>query len=137
MYKIALYALFLLPMSALAHDTDTDQVCMAKTIYHEARSENLNGQYQVAAVILNRVASRRFPNTICGVVNQPHQFSPNRNQPMVDHQARTLALTIAQDVLASFLPADRPLYFHSPMTALPGWTRKMKPVFVIGEHTFY
>ena len=135
MIRGAVVAALLMATSATAHETE--QNCFTKALYHEARGESLNGQYQVAAVIINRVASRRFPNTVCGVVNQPHQFSPNRNQPMVDHQARTLALTIAQDVLASFLPADRPLYFHSPMTALPGWTRKMKPVFVIGEHTFY
>ena len=134
MIRLAL-AILLLPVSALAHETE--QKCMAKTLYHEARSESLNGQYQVAAVIINRVASRRFPNTVCGVVNQPHQFSPNRNQPMVDPQARTLALTIAKDILTSILPDERPLYFHSPMPSLPRWARKLKPVFVIGEHTFY
>ena len=111
--------------------------CFTKALYHEARGESLNGQYQVAAVIINRVASRRFPNTVCGVVNQPHQFSPNRDQPMVDTSARTLALTIANDALTSFVAADRPLYFHSPMSSLPRWAQEMKPLFVVGEHTFY
>ena len=47
---------------------------MALNIYHEARGEDTLGQYLVADVTLNRVADKRWPNTICKVVNQPWQF---------------------------------------------------------------
>lgn len=51
--------------------------CLALTIYFEARSEPVNGQLAVARVILNRVKSRHYPNTICGAVFQgKHRFNP-------------------------------------------------------------
>ena len=47
----------------------TDEIeCLALNIYHEARSESLAGQFAVADVVMNRVAHKRYPNTICGVV---------------------------------------------------------------------
>ncbi len=44
--------------------------CLAEALYFEARGESVKGQFAVAEVILNRVASRRFPNSVCGVVHQ-------------------------------------------------------------------
>lgn len=44
--------------------------CLAEALYFEARGESVKGQFAVAEVILNRVGSSRFPNTVCGVVNQ-------------------------------------------------------------------
>ena len=51
------------------------ELCLSLALYHEARGEPLNGQRAVAEVIMNRVESNRFPDTICGVVMQPNQFS--------------------------------------------------------------
>ncbi len=51
------------------------ELCLALAVYHEARGEPLIGQKAVAEVVMNRVASDRFPDTICGVVMQPKQFS--------------------------------------------------------------
>jgi len=51
------------------------ELCLSLALYHEARGEPLNGQRAVAEVIMNRVESDRFPDTICGVVMQPNQFS--------------------------------------------------------------
>lgn len=49
----------------------TDQIeCLAKNIYHEARGQSKVGQIAVANVVLNRVESKRFPNTVCSVINQ-------------------------------------------------------------------
>ena len=44
--------------------------CLAEALYFEARGESLNGQFAVAEVIMNRVDSKRFPNSVCGVINQ-------------------------------------------------------------------
>lgn len=44
--------------------------CMAEAIYFEARGESIEGQYAVAEVILNRVDSANYPDSVCGVVNQ-------------------------------------------------------------------
>ncbi len=46
------------------------ELCMAKNIYHEARSDNVAGMYAVADVVLNRVQDSRYPNTVCDVVYQ-------------------------------------------------------------------
>ena len=48
--------------------------CLALNIYHEARNESLSGKVAVILVTLNRVADKRFPNTICGVVRQGKHF---------------------------------------------------------------
>ena len=44
--------------------------CLAKNIYFEARNQSVAGQMAVSHVVMNRVASDRYPNTICGVVEQ-------------------------------------------------------------------
>lgn len=44
--------------------------CLAMNIYHEARGDNLAGKYAVADVVINRVESTRYPNTVCEVVMQ-------------------------------------------------------------------
>ena len=49
---------------------EQESVCMAMNIYHEARNQGLAGQLAVAAVTLNRVADKRYPNTVCEVVKQ-------------------------------------------------------------------
>lgn len=55
---------------AQAKDAHREQQCLAEAVYYEARSERLPGQKAVAEVVLNRVKSKHFPNTICGVVYQ-------------------------------------------------------------------
>src|SRR5512139_4045578 len=49
--------------------------CLAAVIYHEARGESLKGQLAVGQVVLNRAESKYFPNNICKVAFQPHQFT--------------------------------------------------------------
>src|SRR4051794_40469525 len=53
------------------HNQDDEQLCLAKAVYFESRGEKLEGQLAVAEVVLNRVASPEYPDTICGVVTQP------------------------------------------------------------------
>lgn len=56
---------------ALSEEVD----CLARMVYAEARGEPLEGQYAVAYVALNRTEDERFPNTVCGVIHQPGQFT--------------------------------------------------------------
>ena len=62
--------------------TQSQFICLAKNIYFEARGEEIAGQYAVGLVTLNRVRSKRFPNTICGVVYQARYWNnhPVRNR---------------------------------------------------------
>ena len=58
----------------------SDAHCLAMNIYHEGRSDNLAGQYAVADVVLNRVESKRYPNTVCEVVYQA-RMKPSWKDP--------------------------------------------------------
>lgn len=73
-------------------------LCLAMTIYHEARGEPVLGQLAVAQVVMNRVDSPRFPDDICGVVTQSDQFSYAWSAP-VEQGAWNLAVAIAEMVL--------------------------------------
>ena len=68
---------------------------LANVIYHEARGESRRGQIAVGYVVLNRVKSSRYPNTISGVVWQPKQFSRLKR-----HKVPQKFLRLAEDILA-------------------------------------
>jgi spore germination cell wall hydrolase CwlJ-like protein len=122
-------------------------VCLKEAIYHEARGEDILGQFAVAEVILNRVDSPFYPDTICGVVHQnAHmanacQFSyacNGRSRVMVDRQARAVAAQIA-DILMSGAPrelTEGATHFHAARVS-PSWARSFDQTARIGEHIFY
>ena len=111
--------------------------CLAKAVFFEARGEPLEGQLAVAQVILNRVASGRYADDVCGVINQPGQFTFARRS--VDtgssdyHVAEAIAI-IAQ--AQSWLQvAPRAMAFHAARVH-PGWGG-MERITRIGNHVFY
>ena len=117
-----------------------DLDCMAEALYHEARGEGRQGQMAVAEVILNRVDSGAFPRTVCGVINQPSQFSYTIGgaKPIRNKAAYLRAKAIAQDALSG---APRQLtggatYFHTPAVR-PAWSRRFQKTVQIGRHIFY
>ncbi|MGN6269476.1 MAG: cell wall hydrolase [Sphingomonas sp.] len=117
-----------------------DLACLAGAIYFESKGEPLSGQLAVADVIINRTKSGRFPDTICGVVTQPGQFSFVRGGeiPHIDlgRKAYRTALAVAQVALAKAWdnPAPDALYFHAKRVS-PGWGRAK--VASIGHHVFF
>lgn len=126
-----------------------DEQCLTTAIYHEARGESLKGQFAVAEVIMNRVASRNFPNSICGVVYQGVragqvggcQFSfacDGRSEAMPNRTAANRAQRIAQ-VMAN--GGHRGLtggaqFFHTHAVS-PSWSRRFQQTTQIGAHIFY
>ena len=74
---------------------DSQLKCLATAIYFEARSEPVEGQLAVAQVIQNRARSGRFPSSICGVVNQPSQFSFSRRRSPDNQSQWMRALKVA------------------------------------------
>lgn len=119
---------------------ERDLNCMAEAIYHEARGESTRGQAAVAEVILNRVESRQFPSSVCGVVNQPSQFSYTiGGRKAIGNKAAYLrARDIARRALSG---APRVLtggatYFHTP-SVKPSWSRRFQRTVQIGRHIFY
>ena len=119
---------------------ERDLNCMAEAIYHEARGESTRGQAAVAEVILNRVDSRKFASSVCGVVNQPSQFSYTiGGRKAIGNKAAYLrAREIARRALGG---APRVLtggatYFHTPAVS-PSWSRRFQRTVQIGQHIFY
>lgn len=111
-----------------------DVKCLATAIYHEANSESEKGQIAVANVIMNRVKSKKFPNSVCSVVSQKGQFSWYGK---TKHKYNDKTVNIAEKVLSNRVHdvTNGALFFHSGKN--PHWTRKMKFVTKIGGHKFY
>lgn len=112
-------------------------LCLAMTVYHEARGEGFAGQAAVAAVVMNRVRSPRFPDDVCAVVTQPGQFT-FRWRPPRNGKAWERAVDVAAMTLAGILPdpTGGALWYHSRRIGPPTWTRG-KTAVTIGNHTFY
>lgn len=120
--------------------------CLAKAVYFEARGESEEGQRAVAAVVLNRVRSPRFPNTICAVVQQGGtrrrdcQFSwwcDGRSDEPRDKAAWVRATTIAHEMIQGAPdPTKGALYFHSTAVS-PSWRRELRHLATIGAHIYY
>ena len=123
-------------------DQDSEEMCLVKAIYFEARSETIEGQLAVAEVILNRTASGLYPTTICGVVTQPAQFSFIRGgrfpTPDTKSEGWRKALAIADIAINGRAKKVAPnvLWYHATYVA-PSWGRRLTRVARIGTHIFY
>jgi spore germination cell wall hydrolase CwlJ-like protein len=119
---------------------DNQMQCLAGAVYFEAKGETLAGQLAVARVIINRVSSGRFANSLCGVVYQPGQFSFVRGHSMPSiataGRAWREAVAISQIAFADAWKnvAEGALYFHARRVS-PGWNRQR--VALIDNHIFY
>jgi len=117
--------------------TGDDAHCLAVAVYYESRGEPLAGQMAVAHVILNRVHSGRFADSVCGVIRQPGQFSfVHRSFAPAANADWTKAVAVARAALAGegASHAKGALFFHASYVA-PGWGRS--EVATIGHHVFY
>lgn len=122
---------------------DREQDCLASAVYFEARGEPIEGQLAVAEVVLNRAASGKYPRDICGVVEQPWQFSfvnatgriPNANRASEAWRKSVAIARIAREELADSLPSDV-LWYHADYVA-PSWGKRLRKQTKIGLHIFY
>jgi len=118
--------------------------CAALAMYWEARGEGRRGMLAVGAVLLNRVADERFPDTVCGVVYQggespPCQFSwwcDGKSDRPTNQALWAKALGVAEDMLTARPtdPTHGALFFHST-SVQPQWRRTRTAS--IGNHIFY
>lgn len=117
--------------------TYADTRCLARAVYFEARGEPLEGQLAVAQVVLNRVASGHFADSVCGVIDQPGQFSFAHDRSPGSGNDWRVAEAIARIAIANrWMPiAPRAVNFHAARVA-PSWTNMAK-VTQIGHHIFY
>jgi len=113
----------------------SDHRLLAKLVYGEARGESYKGQVAVAAVVLNRVASSEFPNTISGVVYQKNAFSCVDNGS-INNSPDQSCIKAALDALNGWDPTGGCLYFYNPKKTNDSWIRTRTVTTVIGNHHF-
>ena len=119
---------------------DNDLYLLAKLIRAEAEGEPYLGQVAVGAVVMNRVKSRQFPNTIYDVIYQPRQFSCLPKLATIEPNADSLRA--ARDALAGKDPSRGALYYYNPKLASPEGARffrtaNLTPTVIIGDHHFF
>lgn len=121
--------------------------CLAEALYFEARGESVKGQFAVAEVIMNRVDSPRFPNSVCAVINQGTgrkyacQFTYTcdghkeviREPKAFDQVAKVAKLMVNG---APRRLTDGATHYHTKAVR-PNWARKFPRTTTIGVHHFY
>lgn len=112
-----------------------DAYLLAKCIYAEARGEPYTGQVAVGAVILNRVRSSKFPNSISGVIYQPYAFTCV-SDGQINLTPDATAKKAAQDALNGWDPTGGCLYYYNPATATSSWIWSRTVMLSIGKHNF-
>lgn len=115
--------------------SSSDLYLLAKCVYAESRGEPYVGQVAVAAVILNRVKSSQFPNTISGVIYQPWAFTAV-NDGQINLEPNQTAYNAAKDAMNGWDPSYGCLYYYNPQTATSKWIWSRKAVVTIGKHVF-
>lgn len=108
---------------------------LAKTVYAEGRGEPYTGQVAIAAVVLNRVRDKAFPNTISGVVYQKHAFTAVTDG-QINLEPNATAMKAAKDAINGWDPTGGALYYYNPAVATSSWIFDRQTVTVIGKHVF-
>lgn len=113
----------------------SDESLLARIIYAEARGEPYTGQVAVGAVILNRVASPLFPNTVSGVIYQAGAFDAV-SDGQINMTPNDTAKRAARDALNGWDPTGGCLYYYNPRTATSKWMLSKTVHLSIGNHAF-
>lgn len=120
---------------SLKTQTNSDLYLLAKCIHAEARGEPYSGKVAVGAVILNRVKSSKFPNTISGVIYQPYAFTAVADG-QINLEPDSSAYNAARDAMNGWDPSYGALYYYNPNTATSSWIWSRTVVVTIGKHKF-
>jgi len=115
--------------------TQAEWDMLAQVVYGEARGEAYNGQVAVAAVVLNRLESDAFPDTMHGVVFQKNAFTCVSDGQYYLSPNRT-AYQAALDAMRGSDPTNGCLYYWNPTTATSKWIWSRDIELQIGNHVF-
>lgn len=141
---------------------ESELICLANAVFFEARDQKQDtAKIAVAFVVLNRVESKLYPNTICGVTQQKkhpvyHQFSYHNSVKLsqiakkgeawrIDKAAFEKAKKIAKQALAikKYAPdydiTKGSMYYYNPKLANPKWAKsvKLKKIATFGDHVYF
>ena len=112
-----------------------DVELLARLIHGEARGEPYVGMVAVGAVVLNRVRSSRFPNTIAGVIYQEGAFDAVADG-QINLTPNNQSRRAARDALNGWDPTGGCLYYYNPATATSSWIWTREVRLNIGDHSF-
>ncbi len=122
-------------LQASSSSHSNDAYLLARCVYAEARGEPYVGQVAVAAVVLNRVKSSSFPNTISGVIYQPWAFTAV-DDGQINLAPDNTAIRAANDALNGWDPTYGCFFYYNPATATNAWIRQKEVHLTIGRHVF-
>ena len=115
--------------------SSSDLYLLARCVYGESRGEPYVGQVAVAAVVLNRVKSAAFPNSISGVIYQPYAFTCVSDGQLYLEPDQS-AYNAARDAMNGWDPTNGCLYYYNPATATSAWIWSRPIMLQIGRHNF-
>lgn len=121
--------------SGSSSTNSNDVNLLARLVYGEARGEPYAGQVAVAAVVLNRVKSSSFPNTIAGVIYQKGAFNVV-DDGQINLSPNSTAKKAAQDAVNGWDPSYGAIYYFNPNTATNKWIWSRPMTVTIGKHRF-
>lgn len=115
--------------------SQSDYQLLGRIISAEARGESYTGQVAVGAVVLNRVKSASFPDSISGVIYQKGAFSAvtdgQFNQPVSE-----TSMKAARDAMSGWDPSGGALYYFNPAKTNDAWMHSRPVITTIGNHRF-
>ncbi|WP_239587004.1 spore cortex-lytic enzyme [Bacillus ectoiniformans] len=115
--------------------SQNDIQLMANAVHGEARGEPYEGQVAVAAVILNRIESQSFPNSVSGVIFEPGAFTAVADGQIWLEPNETSKRAVL-DAINGWDPSDSALYYFNPVTATSKWIWTRPQIKKIGKHIF-
>jgi spore germination cell wall hydrolase CwlJ-like protein len=115
--------------------TEEEYDLLARAVYSEARGEPFQGQVAIAAVILNRVEHRNFPDTINDVIFQPSAFTAVQDGQFWLTPNST-AYKAVEKALEGIDPSGGAIFYYNPATASNQWIRSRQVITAIGKHVF-
>ncbi len=115
---------------------DGNLYLLAQLVYGEARGEPYKGQVAVAAVVLNRVDSPNFPNSLAGVIYQAGAFDAV-SDGQINLAPDENCIKAARDAMNGWDPTGGCLYYYNPKTATNKWMLSKPVLLAIGNHSFF
>ncbi len=115
--------------------SSSDVNLLAHLIYGEARGETYVGQVAVGAVVMNRIKSSSFPNTMAGVIYQSYAFTAVADG-QINLTPDANAKKAAQDAMNGWDPTYGAIYYYNPKTATSQWIFSRQTTITIGNHVF-
>ena len=117
-------------------NTNGNLYLLARLVYGEARGEPYKGQVAVAAVVLNRVKSSKFPNSVSGVIYQSGAFSVV-SDGQINLTPDETAIKAARDAMNGYDPTNGCLYYYNPAKTTNKWMMSKPVLLRIGNHAFF